>query len=284
MKDERKGNMDIIVENQKQMQEIEKDVPLRIARANQVVIRTEDDVVLAKKFINEDKEQRNKIIEYWKPLKEKTRAAYEDVRLKEKALLEVIDNARKVFDQKIITFYDEQERIAREEAEKEAERLRKEKEKILAKVEKQIDSLSAKQASLQDQIAVLVKMLESAENEVEAEIIQAKIDILTAKSEGATEKIQEAQTKIDEVSIPEVPVTQTAAPQVGGVSAKTKLIPEVVSPMLLVRAVAEGKVPIGVVKAFDITLLARLVNSGMNNIPGIRCSQKRTVKVYKERG
>lgn len=268
--------MEIIIQETKELAEIQKLASPVVQRAHDLIVQNEHDLEIAKTCINEDKTIRNRIVEYWKHEKEQANKLHKAIVTKEKAMLTPIDEAREIYNQKINLYLDEQERLAKIEAEKETERLRKEQEKILTKVNKRLEKLQGEQQGIQAQIDELEKMRSETEDENEIQIISSRIEALSAMLQKKTENVEDLQNKVEEVSIPEAPVIETAKPNVAGLSAGKTLIPEVLNPMAVVKAVASGAVPISVIK-FDLSMMKKLVNGGMQ-IPGTRITTQRTIK------
>jgi hypothetical protein len=268
--------MEIVIKETKELAEIQNLVSPIVQRAAEIIIQSETDLELAKNCINQDKQVRNRIVEYWEDEKKTALALHKKIVAKEKEMLTPIDEARKIYDQKIGLYMDEVERKAKEEAEKETERIRKEQEKVLAKINKTLEKLQNEQKGLQEQIDELNRMLTETQDETEIQIITSRIESLTAMLQKKVEKVEDIQTKIEETAMPETPQPEIELPKVAGMSTGKTLVPEVVNAMAVIKAVASGSVPTSIIK-FDIVMMKRLINGGMM-IPGTRVTTQRTIK------
>lgn len=110
---------------------LEKEVSSVEKQAAAIVIRTDDDLIQAKQFVAGIKSVTKRVEDFWKPLWDASYKAYKTVVDRKKAMLEPLTNAEKTAKKEISRYVTEQERKAREEAERLRKLAQEEKERKL---------------------------------------------------------------------------------------------------------------------------------------------------------
>jgi len=129
-----------------------------VEAARAIKITTNDDYEGAGKFLVEIKKRAKQVEGYWKPLKEKARAAWQDVVDKEKAMLAPLNKAEKIIKADMVRYTAEQE-AARRAAEEEARRRQQEeRDRLLA------EAIAAEKAGNSASAAASVAMAEMVED------------------------------------------------------------------------------------------------------------------------
>lgn len=249
--------------------------------AEQYAIASQEDMEAGNDQLKLIKELKKEVEDTFGPIKTKAHATWKESVAQEKRHLEPLDAAVKVIKGKMGNYLDELEVERQKEEKRLAEVARKEKEKAIAKANKRMDKLMEKASDTQGQIDTLQKEL--ADNPTlsddEEAIISAKIGTLQAKLESHTEAAEEKAAEVEEIVVAPVvtaPVSKPA-PKVKGLSSTVKKKGEVVNPMQLIKAVAEGRIPHGVI-TFDMVAINKLLNAGMVAIPGVTWQNDRTIR------
>lgn len=171
----------------------------------------------------------------------------------------------------------------KQEAEKESRRLediaRAEREKEIQKAQKRMDALLEKVGTFEEMRKVLEAELDNTElTETEKETILSRLSTLSARMAQTQSKAAEKQAEIEMVAAaPQPVIAVNNRPQVKGMSFATELTPEIVNPMAIIKAIADERLPVGVVKQFDMVLIKKLVNSGLH-VPGIKTTETPKVR------
>ena len=250
-----------------------------LQEAQALIISSRDDYQAALECVKGVKVLIKQIEEHHKPIKKKLDEAKKTVLDQEKALLAPLQDAERLYKKKMGDYDDEEERKAQEAARKEQERLNRLAEKAMEKVNAKLDKLKEAGANIDKQIAELEAMLQDPETtDTEAAAVTAKINSLMVSKGQAESGIQEAIEKVEELAAPAPMTVAYQQPKTEGMSSSKTMEVEVVNPMALVKAIASGTIPIGVVKAFDLVLLKKLVNAGLA-IPGVKATPKREIRV-----
>ncbi|MFH2073753.1 MAG: hypothetical protein ABIJ57_00205, partial [Pseudomonadota bacterium] len=157
----------------------------------------------------------------------------------------------------------------------------RERQAAISKADKRITDLMARSGDLSAQIQALTAELDNPElPDLDRERIGAQAQALQRKYNSLQMKVEEKQAEVETVLTTPTPATVIEAPKVAGLSSRTELIPEVVNPLALIKAIADGRFPVGLIKekGWDYALLKKLVNSGMN-IPGVSSQTARVMGV-----
>lgn len=228
--------------------------------------------------IQDIKALRKAVNETFDPVVGAAYAAHKEAVAAKKKHTDPLDVAERLIKGKIGGYLDLVEE-ERKKAEAEAmEVARKERDKALKAAGRRIDKLTEKGASLQNQIETLTNELNDPElTDVEEEVMKARLEILEAQAEGNAEAVEEKRAEVVETNVVPTPAPISAPPKVNGMSSRVKKVATVVNPMALIKAVASGEIPKGVI-TFDIKAIERLVNADMN-VPGVSVQSQRTVSV-----
>ncbi len=231
-----------------------------------------------KVWIQTIKALRKEVNATFDPVVDAAHKAHKEAVAARKKHVEPLDAAERLIKGKIGGYLDYVEEERRKEAAREMETARKEREKALAAAGRRIDKLTEKGASIQKQVDVLSTELNDPElTDVEEEVMRARLEILEAQAEGNTEAVEVKRAEVAETNVVPMPVPTSAPPKVKGMSTRVKKVPTVVNPMALVKAVASGKIPEGVI-TFDMKAIEKLVNAGMT-LPGVSVRSERSVSV-----
>lgn len=262
----------------KQHDELQTETSRYLATANAFEITGEQDLEKARDFMRAGKKGLETI-------KEKIDPRVTDAHTTWKNLVALRDEMKKPYNDgieivkgKVTAFIEEQDRIAQEEAEKAAERERKEAEKRLARIKKRIDTLAEKSGSLEEKKAGLEKLLDEPETtEEEAHHIRNQLQVIESQLEGLAEESESKAEAAAATGVPAASAVATATPKTKGLAHKIVKVPTVVKPMAVIKAVADGRVPEGVIK-FDMAAIKKLISTGMT-IPGVSVTEERKVAV-----
>jgi hypothetical protein len=216
-----------------------------------------------------------------KPIKQKIDAVKKVVReWEDSSYLLPLAKAKEMANNKVGKFLDDE--AARKKAEEAKARAEEERKRAsaIAAADKKIAALMEKSGDLSAQIATLQSELANPELPgLDQERIGAQLQALQRKYNATQEKAEEVQAHVETVlSTPSPSLVVNNAPKVAGLSSRAELIPEVINPLALIKAIADGRYPAGLVKEWDYTLLKKLVNGGMN-IPGVSSQSRRVMGV-----
>jgi len=261
---------------------MEKKISPLIAQANALVIRCQADLESAKDTIsNVIKALKREIDDTFDVLISKAHAAHKEAVAQKKRHYEPLEAAERQIKQKMGTYLDEQDRIRRIEEQRLRELAERERQAAINKADKRIADLMAKSGDLSAQIHALTAELDNPElPDIDRERIGAQVQALQRKYNSLQTKVEEKQIEVETVISTPAPATVIEMPKVTGLSSRTELIPTVTNPLALVKAIAEGRFPVGLIKekGWDYALLKKLVNSGMN-IPGVSSQTARVMGV-----
>lgn len=214
------------------------------------------------------------------PIKTKAHATWKETVAQEKRHLEPLVAAERAIKGVMGKYMDDVEEKQRKEEALRAEEARKERDKLIAKAGKRIDKLMEKTTDKRAQVDLLKHELEDPElEEAEENVLRAKIETLETQIDSHVEAVEEKRVEVEEVHTAPVVAVPTAVkpPKVNGVSSVVKKKAEVVNPMQLVKAVADGRIPIGVID-FNVKAIEKLLAAGMTKIPGVQFHEVRSVR------
>jgi hypothetical protein len=252
-----------------------------VQNASSLVVTSRAESAGAMDVLREIKARRKKIDETFDEHISSAHKAHKALVAKKKTFTDELDQAERIIKGKIGNFElaerkraDEEERIRREEAEK--DRLR-----LLGNAQGKITKAMGASAKIEEQIAALHVVIASPDSsELEAELAARQVEVLRLKLEGQQEKAIEAQ-RAAEIAVDAVlsvaPATTTYERTKG---VRTEKVPEVRDKMALIRAVAAGKVPDAVLEV-DLGKVKKLINMGVNIgvQEGVLVSEKPIVSV-----
>ncbi|MFH2074382.1 MAG: hypothetical protein ABIJ57_03415 [Pseudomonadota bacterium] len=251
-----------------------------IAQANALVIRCQADLESAKDTISKViKALKKEIDETFDIIISKAFSAHKEAVAQKKRHYEPLDAAERQIKQKMGTYLDEQDRIRRILEQQQRDKDEKIRQAQIEVADQRIATLMGRSDDISMQIADLEEELDNPElRDLDRERIGAQIQALQRKYNSLQDKVEEKQIEVETVLTTPAPAAVIEAPKVAGLSSRTELIPEVVNPLALVKAIADGRFPPGLIKEWDYALLKKLVNSGMN-IPGVSSQSRRVMGV-----
>ena len=174
---------------------------------------------------------------------------------KEKEFIASSDKAKKILSAKILEYRKakaEQERLAEEKRQKEAQAAINRK---LGRLKKTLEGLRAKAGTLAAKRAEVEGLLEASDiSEEEAVILRAELSTIDAAMVNTGQKAETVAAKVEEPPPPPPPPAAKPLDKVKGTSVKQKVTVTVINPKVLIAAIAEGKVPVKVVKFADAEL------------------------------
>lgn len=182
-------------------------------QAKTLKVLDEETYIEASEMLRTLKTMKSKVTDFFAPMKAKSYAAWKEICAKENEAVRPLDEADKLVRVEAGKYLEEQERIR-----KEAQRKAEEEARIAAEKEKQ-------------------KLLEQA--------IKAEERGKAEKAEALIEKAESVY--VEPVIIPSA-VEKTSRLENGSVTRKSDIQVIVVDPVLLIKAIAENKVPVSVVE------------------------------------
>lgn len=190
-----------------------------------------------------------------------------------------LDQAEGVYKTKMSDRIRLEEAQARLEAERQAEEDRKKHEAELKRIHGNLSKIMEKHNDLQQKIDALEAEVNRADIlPLEAEVILAQIAALEAQKDSTGVKVAEIQSRVAEKTIAQPMPIAAKAEKVSGVSAAKDYDIDVVNPAALAKAIAEGKVPVTVIKSWDITVMKTLVKAGVF-LPGVSAKERLKIGV-----
>ena len=195
---------------------------------------------------------KDKIVEWFKPLKSAAKAAHQAVCDKEKGELDPIEEGTNIYNSKIVSFQLAEQKRIEEETRREEEKARKKKEAAQKKAMDKINALAEKCLSDNEQVVELQASLNDPEmSDDERDVIQARISSLIVSIDNTKGQIVEAQEIIEDVTTTPRPLPVQQQIKVKGIGkVKPVLIPDIKNPYVLLAAVANKTVPLSIIK-FD---------------------------------
>jgi hypothetical protein len=175
---------------------------------------------------------------------------------KEKEFKSSSDKAKNMLAAKILEYRKkkaEEERLAEEKRQKE------EQAKIarkLARLKKTLEGLTEKAGTLAEERTEVEGLLEASDiSEEEAAVLRTRLSAIDAQMSNVGQKAETAAAKVEEPP-PPPPPPPAAKPleKVKGTVTKQKVTVTVINSKVLIKAIAEGKVPVKVVKFADAEL------------------------------
>ena len=270
----------VVVKKEDKESHFEKSCNPLLVVAKSFEITSDEHLELARDNIRDVKSIKKEIEEYFNPDIDRAHQLHKSLLAKKNSFIEPLIAAEKVYkNDKISPYLDLKEKEAEAERLRLVEVARKERVKLLDRAAKKIDKLLEKTGDLQAQVTSLEEALQNPEmTEEEEETIHARLRPLYAKIEGAKEQIEDKTAEIETHSVvPEPVAAPISAPKTKGMSTSNKLEATVVNPMALIKAIVEGKAPIGIIK-WDMGAINKIVNTGMR-LAGTSTTTKRTIGV-----
>jgi hypothetical protein len=252
-----------------------------IEQAGRLVVKCQADLETAKDLIsNVIKALKKEMDDTFDGIIAKAHAAHKEAVAQKKRHYEPLEAAERQIKQKMGVYLDEQDRLRREEEARQRQEAERIRAAAIAAADKKIAALMEKSGDLSAQITAFQAELDNPElPDLDRERIGAQLQALQRKYNDLQGKAEEKQAQIETIlSTPAPSLVVNNAPKVAGLSSRTELIPEVINPLALIKAIADGRYPAKLVKEWNYSLLKDLVNSGMN-IPGVASQSRRVMGV-----
>lgn len=181
---------------------------------------------------------------------------------------------------KINSYIEEQERIRREEEARIRDQMERDRQKRMAALAKKMDELAKRAGGEAAELADLEQAIANPEVTVEeAEVMRARINALSARLRASQAALARKEQAIEETSQTANVSVHVEAPKAQGMSTRVEFVPvRVADPMTIIRAIADGRLPVGLIKEFDTALMKKLKNSGID-IPGVVFDQRRVTSI-----
>ena len=213
------------------------------------------------------------------PIKEKAHATWKETVAQEKKHLEPLDAAEKLVKGKIVAFQNEQEKLRREEQARLEEQARKDQQKRIDAAMKRVNGLLEKSTDINGQISALeAEQIKEDLSDEDRATIDHRLNLLRVKKDNIQQAVLDKTAEVERAQyVAPVPTVAAPAPKAQGASSRVKKKAVVQNPMLLIRAVAEGKVPVGVIE-FNQSALDKLANAGAI-VPGVGFTEDRIISV-----
>jgi len=247
-----------------------------VIRAKMLAISSEAELVAAKEVAQTIKAFQKEIDNTFDPIINKAHLAHKEALAQKKKHMDPLVEAENRVKRLIGDYLTFVENEKKKEAERLAELARQEREAELRKIQSEIDEKLSQYSGVEEKIAALQAAMADADQDKFA-LINAKLSALYAEQETLTSEAVQTQETVSVLNLTPSQVVNVAAPKVKGLSSRVNLIPQVENPMALIKAVAAGAVPPGVIE-FNMSNIKRLVNAGMK-LPGVTVSEQRNVSV-----
>lgn len=252
-----------------------KEVDSVLEKANSIVITTFEQAEGARDYIKDTiKYRRKKIKEKFDPICDAANVAHKTATSARKSLLDPLDKAEKMIKLAVGKYVMEQQAIAEKAAAKAEEKARRDRVKAFERAEKRIATLLEKAGGVQSQITVLEDQLSDITlelSEADQEAIENRLNILRLKKEQADQAVEAKKEEVE--TIPYTPPPSAPAPQkIKGMNTRIAKEPEVVSLMLLAKAVVEGKQAISMLLP-NMQMIQKMVDAG-HNVQGVNVHKK----------
>lgn len=258
---------------------LEKKVNPIVEQANALTVTDQVGLEVARDLVRVINALIKEVEGTFKPIKQAIDESKRKALEQERRYLVPLVNAKAEASNKAGTYLDEQDRIRRQAEQQQREQAERERQAAINKADKRIAALMEKSGDLSAQIQTLTAELFYPDlPDLDRERIGAQVQALQRKYNDLQGKVDEKQAEIETVLSTPAPATVIEMPKVAGLSSRTELIPEVINPMALIKAIADARFPVGLVKEWDYALLKKLVNSGMN-IPGVSSQSRRVMGV-----
>lgn len=266
-----------IVEGQNVIEEQTSDI---MVYADSLEISSQEGVEKGTEYIKNIKALRVEVNGTFDPVVTSAHKAHKEAVAAKKKHLEPLDKAERMIKGKIGDHLDRIEEEQRKEEALKVKEARKERDRLVAAANRRMDKLMENASDTQGKIDALQKDLDDNPtlSDDEEAIISAKIDTLKVILENHTEaaEVKRAEVEVAQTA-PVVVAPPKVATKVKGMSSTVKKKGEVTDSMKLIKAVASGQIPEGVI-TFDMTAINKLLNAGMT-IPGVYSKEERSVSI-----
>jgi bisphosphoglycerate-dependent phosphoglycerate mutase len=260
---------------------IERKILPQTATANSLAIQSTEDIERGRDAIRGIKALLKEIDDTFDPIIAKAHQVHKEAVSQKKRHVEPLEKAKRVIEGKIADYTAMIGREAREAAAKQAEESLKARAKVIEAETRKLEKLCEKATGMQEELDIIEKeFLKPDLTETEEMVLSARRNNLIAKLNQTSDVIVEKQAVIDEkatmVSVPERNEGLLNV-KVKGVVSREEKIPEVINPMALVKAVADGRCPITVID-WNMSAIKKLVNAGLV-LPGVLITLKKSISI-----
>ena len=260
------------------VQSIEKKAMDIESQAAAIVVTNHEEEQAAVDFLKGLKVLRKEVEGTFGPIKEKAHAAWKEAVAQEKKHLEPLDAAEKQVKGVVIAYQNEQDRLRREEQARLEEQARKDQQKRIDAAAKKVNGLLAKSTDINNQIAALEAELAGDLNYEEKSTIEHSLNLLRVKRDNIEKAVLDKTAEVERAQyVAPVPTVAPIAAKPTGATSRVVKKAVVQNAMQLIRAVAEGRAPVGVIE-FNMSALDKLVNAGAI-VPGVGFTEDRRLAV-----
>lgn len=262
-----------------QEQEIKREVSTLLETATAMEIVNTQQAEGAVVFVRSLNASVKKIKEYFKEIKEKAKAAHTVVVKRENDALDFPERAKKIVNDKLTEYNQEQERIRLEAEAKLRAEAQKKHEAELKKAQGRIDKILTKGTDTQETIDLLNMELKGDLSDVERQKIESQLEIEIAILENNQEKAEAIQQQVTEQAFV-APVVLPKTEKVSGGVTKKVVELQITNELAIVKAIASGILPIKCVKVVESEIKRFvLMHGGTKAIPGVAFQVKNQTHV-----
>jgi len=245
--------------------------------ATGLIVKDSEGIALARNMVQDIRRLKKEIEDTFDPIIQKAYQAHKEAVAQKKRYIEPLEKAEAIIRQKITDCVTEIERRQREEAEKE----RRAREQALERERKRLDKLCEKAVSLYQELEIIENELKrEGLSEIEIAALEARRNAVLARIQQSDEQIIEKQAAIQEKASEPVTAVLRPAVKLAGFSIVEDKEVIIVNAIALIKAVAEGKVPVSII-TFDMKAIKKLVTAGMT-LPGVAVQTKKSLRVKGE--
>ena len=234
-----------------------------IEQANALVIANDDNLELSVSRENSLRDQADEFDALFKNFEDNLKDRLENARAKKSEKIEPLESAIELIQGKRNTYITErQAKLDKEAADRQAEEDRL-KAVVLAKHNKDIEKELEKAGSIDEKVQVLQLKLGSPDTPEEMhQDLTNQIRALQNQRAGISDKVEKKAEKTVAVASMPPSAPASAPPKVKGLVIKQKTTVTVVDNNKLVKAIAEGWVPVTAINSFNLTKLKQFVADG----------------------
>ena len=263
------------------LEKLEQRIDPKVKVATGLIVKDSEGIALARNMVQDIRRLKKEIEDTFDPIIQKAYQAHKEAVAQKKRYIEPLDKAEAIIRQKITDCVTEIERRQREEAEKEAEKERRAREQALERERKRLDKLCEKAVSLYQELEIIENELKrEGLSEIEIAALEARRNAVLARIQQSDEQIIEKQAAIQEKASEPVTAVLRPAVKLAGFSIVEDKEVIIVNAIALIKAVAEGKVPVSII-TFDMKAIKKLVTAGMT-LPGVAVQTKKSLRVKGE--
>jgi hypothetical protein len=185
-----------------------------------------------------------------------------------KELMDPLKEAEQIIEKKVDDYMAQEGINRKEEAAKAEAKAQRERDAKLKRINADIEKLAETAGDHKTALTVLEEKLDQCSNEDEAVNLMAAIETKQAQLDATKERAEAQTAEGAMVKATPVATAPREKPKAKGMSSSVKKVGEVVNTKLLIRAVADGRAPEGIIK-FDEGAINKILNTGMA-LPGVK--------------